>query len=384
MDRKIEQKDIKIASKTEDFTLKLRLFGHGHDDWTDRFNNTIVPFFLIVFAVFTGAEHHLSGPPIHCWCPAEFTDWYVEYVNYLCWIRNTYYSPLNHPITEEARENEIVYYQWVPIMLVIMALLFKIPSILWRLFHKSSGIQLDMISQRAADTQTMSWDERNKTVKNIAHIFQRWERIRISLNKKPMFLERLTSKRSGNYLASLYIIKKCLYCANAIGQFFLLDEFLGHDFYLQYGRDIFDDTVRNGTVSLARFPRVTMCDVHIRQLQNLLRWTVQCVLPLNMYNEKIFVFLWFLCGVVSFLTCTSLLIWIWRLAIPRNRIAYIKKFLVNCEGNSKDPRNDKHIQSFIQKELRLDGIFALWMMERNTGGVFVNDLVKELWNMYDK
>ncbi|XP_061187974.1 innexin unc-9-like [Saccostrea echinata] len=382
MDKKIEQKDIKIAANTGDYTLKLRLFGHGHDDWIDRLNNVIVPTFLILFTVFTGTEHHFTGPPIHCWCPAEFTDTYVAYVNYFCWIRNTYYIPLNQPITEEARENEVMYYQWVPLMLVIMALLFKIPNILWRLFHKGSGIQLDIISQKAADTQTKTWDERNQTVKNVASVFQRWERIRIPLNKSPMFLERLASKRSGYYLASLYIVKKCLYCANVIGQFFLLDEFLGHDFYLQYGLDIFGGTVGNSTVGLARFPRVTMCDVHIRQLQNLLRWTVQCVLPLNMYNEKMFVFLWFLCGLVAFLTCASLLIWIWRLAIPRNRIAYIKKFLVNCEGNNKDPRNEKQIQSFIQKELRVDGIFALWMIERNTGSVFISDLVKELWNMY--
>ncbi|XP_062574904.1 innexin unc-9-like [Saccostrea cucullata] len=381
MDKKIEYK-LKIGFKEN--AIRVRLFGHGHDDWIDRTNNVIVPFFLITFAVFTGAEHLFTGPPIQCWCPAEFTNTYVEYVNNFCWIRNTYYTPLSLPITEEARKNEIVYYQWVPIMLIIMALLFKMPSILWRLLHKGSGIHLDMLSQMAANTQTMTWDERNKTVKNIAAAFQRWGRIRIPSNKSPMFLKSLTSKRSGYYLASLYIVKKCLYCANVIGQFFLLDEFLGHDFYLQYGLDIFDDTVGNSTVGLARFPRVTMCDVHIRQLQNLLRWTVQCVLPLNMYNEKIFVFLWFLFGVVSFLTCTSLLIWIWRLAIPRNRIAYIKKFLVNCEGNNKDPRNDKHIQSFIQKELRLDGIFALWMIERNTGGVFISDLVKELWNMYDK
>ena len=50
------------------------------------------------------------------------------------------------PSSLKRRENmELSYYQWVPIILLFMAMLFKMPCICWRLLSGASGIDLDRV-----------------------------------------------------------------------------------------------------------------------------------------------------------------------------------------------------------------------------------------------
>ncbi len=95
-------------------------------------------------------------------------------------------------------------------------------------------------------------------------------------------------RHSGNYLAIVYVFVKLLYIANAVGQLFLLNIFMGRGFSLigieaiqnwRHGRDI---------EAVERFPRITMCKFIIRTLgDNIQPYDVQCLLPINIYNEKV-------------------------------------------------------------------------------------------------
>ena len=44
------------------------------------------------------------------------------------------------------REAELGYYQWVPIILLFMSLLFKIPRIIWKVLTFSTAINLDKVA----------------------------------------------------------------------------------------------------------------------------------------------------------------------------------------------------------------------------------------------
>ena len=55
--------------------------------------------------------------------------------------------------------------------------------------------------------------------------------------------------------------------------------------------------------------------------------SVQCVLPLNLFNEKIFLFFWFWFVLVAVVTGGNLLAWLWHILVNRNRVSFVKKYL---------------------------------------------------------
>ena len=106
-------------------------------------------------------------------------------------------------------------------------------------------------------------------------------------------------------------------------QIFLLDSFLGmrSEYYI-YGLTVAGSLLKASATSATlnwplseRFPRVTLCDFEIRQLDNVHDYTVQCVLPINLFNEKIFLLIWFWLVFVAVATFVSLLQWTSKLSI---------------------------------------------------------------------
>jgi innexin len=103
--------------------------------------------------------------------------------------------------------------------------------------------------------------------------------------------------RTGCYLLFLFLVAKVFYILNAVGQLFVLNTVLAAK-YTTFGADIvrnMADNVDWTEESYVAFPRVTLCEFKARgqDMVNVHPYTVQCVLPINLYNEKIYVFLWF-------------------------------------------------------------------------------------------
>ena len=59
-------------------------------------------------------------------------------------------------------------------------------------------------------------------------------------------------------------------------------------------------------------------------LGNVQRYTVQCVLPINMYTEKIYTFLWFWMVFVAAVSVINLLTWLMRFLMTSDSVRYIK------------------------------------------------------------
>jgi len=89
---------------------------------------TINPQLLlnIVKDYFIKCKSQLALPPQ---VPGTFTSSMRDYTDNMCWIKNTYYVPLEEriPNKDEDIHSEINYYQWVPIVLILQALMFYLP-----------------------------------------------------------------------------------------------------------------------------------------------------------------------------------------------------------------------------------------------------------------
>lgn len=192
----------------------------------------------------------------------------------------------------------------------------------------------------------------------------------------------------GNYLFCLYTFTKLLYLVNAICQLFLLNVFLGGSMFHAYGIDVLRGAVDLHsdwpTVSATRFPRVTMCDLKIRRLGNVHRYVLQCVLPINMLNEKIFLFFWFWFVIVASVTFVSLVTWTVQVAIPSNGMLFVTQHL-RFAGKFGDVIEHKaELRHFVDHYLRRDGLAVMFLMTRNTNTLATTEFMASLWDNYFK
>jgi hypothetical protein len=94
-----------------------------------------------------------------------------------------------------------------------------------------------------------------------------------------------------------FAICELLNFVNVIGQIFLTDRFLGNQF-TNLGLEVItqtdeDMTLRGDTINQV-FPKIAKCDFHMYGPTGTIeKHDALCVLPLNIINEKIYVFLWF-------------------------------------------------------------------------------------------
>jgi hypothetical protein len=115
----------------------------------------------------------------------------------------------------------------------------------------------------------------------------------------------------------MYLVTKALYVINVVAQLYLMNKFLETDKYQWYGFAVIRDLIHGRDwESSGFFPRVSICDFTVRQVANIQKYSVQCVLVINIFNEKIFILLWFWYTILLAVTVVSFLYWVFVMAFP--------------------------------------------------------------------
>eukprot|EP00091_Calanus_sinicus_P001487 TRINITY_DN11475_c0_g1_i1.p1 TRINITY_DN11475_c0_g1~~TRINITY_DN11475_c0_g1_i1.p1 ORF type:complete len:207 (+),score=53.67 TRINITY_DN11475_c0_g1_i1:49-621(+) len=118
-------------------------------------------------------------------------------------------------------------------------------------------------------------------------------------------------------------IAEIIYFLNVLGNIYFIDVFLGGEFRT-YGLQVasmMEEDPEDRVDPMSRiFPRVTKCTFNkFGPSGSIQRRDAMCVLPVNIINEKIYVFLWFWLAALLIITGLSLLYSAFLLSAPSVR-----------------------------------------------------------------
>ena len=361
------------------------LAGRHDDDLTDRLVSRYSASLFVALCIVVTTTTYV-GEPIQCWCPAHFTSAHTSYANAKCLITPTYSLAVHEVLPQSPRpERHINYYVWVPFILLCQACLCVLPSIVWKSSYKGLGFNVPSIIERLQSSQNLGWENRENAVKYVVEQISRYAKgYRNVCCKGADATCCCIGKASGNYLTFCYLFTKLFYVIVIIGQFVALNWFLGMNFAL-FGLDMMSKAVASGHddswTDMERFPKVTMCEFTVRHMQKIHTWVVQCVLPINLFNERIFLLIWFWLAVLSFATLYNFSKWLCKSVFWRPQLNHVR-----CQLRLKSTERPKDYKAqlikFTTKYLRRDSVILLRLLSQNVGSVTESEVLKGLWDCF--
>ncbi|ELT91918.1 hypothetical protein CAPTEDRAFT_165053 [Capitella teleta] len=355
------------------------------DDFADRLSHRYTCILLITFAtIVTGKQY--AGEPITCWMPKEFSGSHSKYTNNICWVNNTYYLPFSKRIPQRPHDHRdyIEYYQWAPFVFLFQAMCFYFPTIVWHGLNSRAGIDSDDILISATKLQdSQQSGERKKFLDLIVQQIHRFLHSRQGIRQAERNPSRFTGcgKRIGGYLCLLYSISKMLYLGNAILQMFILKMIFWTEPTNPFSFNLSEWISSNvGEKEHQNFPKVTLCDFEIRALGNVRRYTVQCLLPINLYMQVIYTILWVWMTFLVVVIFLNLCIWLIRFACRSDRRQFIANHLVDARRLDDDDNHSRTLDDFLDDYLKQDGAFILRLIAHNTNNISTTEITANLWN----
>ncbi|XP_052868573.1 innexin inx2 [Anopheles cruzii] len=314
---------------------------------------------LIAFSLLVTSRQYI-GDPIDCIVdeiPLNVMDTY-------CWIYSTFTIP--NRLTGIAGKDVVQagvgshvegldevkyhkYYQWVCFVLFFQAMLFYVPRYLWKTWE---GGRIKML---VLDLNMPIMNEEAK-------------------ERKKILVDYFADNFKGhNFYAFRFFFCEALNFVNVLGQIYFMDFFLDGEFST-YGSDVVRFTEMEpedrGDPMARVFPKVTKCTFHkYGPSGSVQKFDGLCVLPLNIVNEKIYVFLWFWFILLTILTGISL---IYRLAVimmPRLRLLMLR---------ARSRLSAHEDVELIASRCQLGDWFILYQLGKNIDPLIYKEIIFDL------
>lgn len=323
-----------------------------------RLHYLFTSILLIAFSLMVTARQYF-GNPIDCMMHKDN----IQYIDVYCWIHSTFTMPqahdktigkeVAHPGIQNSAGEEMkyyAYYQWVCFVLFFQAALFYIPRWLWKMWE---GGLMDTIVL-GMHIGIMTEEDKN--------------------NKKGVLVDYLIRNAGRHTMYAIrYFIAEVLCLVNVIGQMYLMNRFLGGEFF-DYGTRVLAYSEMNqferADPMVYVFPRMTKCRFHkFGPSGDITRHDALCILPLNIVNEKIYIFIWFWFIILAILSSIVILYRLFIIAFPRYRLNILR-----TRARLADPNNLRSI-------LRIANIgdwYLLYTLAKNIDPVVYREVVDDL------
>ena len=358
------------------FASLSKFAGKNHIDFfTDRLSHTHTSCLILLFMSLTTFRH--LKPTIDCWIPRELKR-YEAYITKLCWLNGTYNVPIDsygNVIDDESnKEALITYYQWIVIILLLQAFMFYLPYIIWSSLASKSTFDLSNIMIAIQKYDIYEKDDQQERI----------------LNYLASYFKRQSYKFQKIYLQLAYLVIKCVYLANCLAQLILINYFLTNSTYKFNAFSLLAQML-NGTNNQENsvFPTIVQCDLSIKHdlsrnedesMNSPHFYSIRCILSLNIFVEKIYVFLWLWTLVIALFTSVDLIKCCLNFAFMNSNYKLIKE-RIKAMGITFEKQE---LKIFVNKYLARDGIFVLRLIETNAGLLASNDLIAKLWKDFCK
>ncbi|XP_046818161.1 innexin inx1 [Vespa crabro] len=326
-----------------------------------RIHNNFTSVVLLTCSIIITANQFV-GNPISCIVGHGLPQ---HVINTYCWITSTFTMPdafsrqmgteVAHPgvandLGDVNARKYYTYYQWVCFVLFFQAILCYTPQWLWNMWEGGLMNTLIMGMNCGIDKQDIIKKKKSKLMEYI--------------------MSHLTRHQKYVYH---YFACELLCLVNIIGQLYLMNRFFDGEF-LNYGLRVLhiSNTPQENRFDpmVYVFPRVTKCIFHKYGASG----TIQkhdslCVLPLNIVNEKTYIFIWFwyiilsvfLIGLVAYRAAI-----IFAPAV-RPRLLHIASPGISIET----------CQS-ISRKVDLGDWWILYILSWNMDGILYKDFLEEL------
>lgn len=275
------------------------------DIWID--NNVFRLHYKGTFLVFMVAcvlvtFNQYFGDPIDCIVEDKSLE---KVMDSYCWIQSTFSVPSRWPNefgdefahpgvrpqygeygysrypgmnyrNEQPEKKEHKYYQWVCFVLFFQAFITYIPRHLWKIWE---GKRIQLLVEKLASQPMLPLEEKEEQVDMIVEYFQRQR-----------------GKRDLAYTVKFFLLE-IANLVNIIFQFFFINWFLKYEFTTYGFLEVLKMTELEPEYRpdpMAKiFPKVTKCTFRkYGPSGTIQKHDSLCVLPLNIINEKVYIFLW--------------------------------------------------------------------------------------------